>query len=502
MRALLPVLLFMALSSAASADQKISQLPVGSAAAASSTDSFPFVNSTLGATERMTLFDLLNLPPFVSAFAAKVDTMGAFGSSPNSNGASIAGSTLTLQPADGTHPGSVSATTQTLGGNKTFSGQTSISNSSTTALTVNSTSFVVDATNNGIGVGIAPDTGATVDVVNNSGGAKVIQSTGYGGNIGYRGRYANGTSGSPTAALNGNFLNFLSGRGYGTTGFPSASTGSLNIVAGGTFTDSSMPTYLQFMVTPTGSITSSEAARIGSTGNVLVGTTTDNGTDKLQVNGGVSVGTVHAGVWNGTVTAGSSFLTSGTTYTTPSGITTATQFKFTLVGGGGGGGGMNTANGTAPGGGAGATCIVYLTGLAPSTAYTIAIGAAGTAGAATPTAGGNGGNTTLSVNATTYTAGGGTGGAGSVSSPGGAGGTCTNTTINITGRSGDGTSAASSNTPGAGGGSTQYGPGGARVGTGNGSSATGYGGGGAGGVGTGATGGAGTQGMILVEWKN
>lgn len=52
-----------------------------------------------------------------------VTTMAAVGSSPNANGASISGSTLTLQPASITQPGVVSNTTQTFLGNKTISGQ-------------------------------------------------------------------------------------------------------------------------------------------------------------------------------------------------------------------------------------------------------------------------------------------------------------------------------------------------------------------------------------------
>lgn len=650
-------------------DQKISQLPLGTAAGTTSGDSMPFVNSTLNVTERLTLYDLINLPPLSTSLGTKFDTIGAFGSSPSANGFTSSGTTFSPQPADNTHPGGVSTTTQTLGGNKTLSGQTAISNTSTTALTVNSTSLVVDATNSAVGVGTAPSAMAILDVVNNSGSNKAIQGTTYGANLGFRNRYANGTLGSPTAATTGNILNFFSGRGYGTSGFTAGSTGAVNITANATFSDTSMPTYLNFMVTPTGSVTAVEAARfaptsnfllgtttdnatdllqvngtenlsgsstgalkinttafifdsvnktmgigiqpstttvtdvvantastrithqvsayganqfgfairraegtsgsptqvltndtlgffgaqgygatgfnaaqntgsirfsanenftdtsnatyaiinttptgslvavermrVNSTGNVLIGTTTDNGTDLLQVNGGSALGTVHTGLWNGTATAGQSFLTSGTTYTTPTTNTTATVYKFTLIGGGGGGGGIAGANSKGAGGGSGANCIVYLTNLAANTAFTIAIGAAGTAGAATPTAGGNGGNTTLTANATTYTAGGGTGGPDTVSTNGGAGGACTNTLINMTGQAGQGSPTSTTTNMGGGGGSGQYGMGGAPLGTtGNGTAATGFGGGGAGGWGAANTGGAGTQGAILVEWKN
>lgn len=51
-------------------------------------------------------------------------TLAAVGSSPSANGASLSGQALTLQPADGTHPGAVTAGTQTIGGDKTFTGTT------------------------------------------------------------------------------------------------------------------------------------------------------------------------------------------------------------------------------------------------------------------------------------------------------------------------------------------------------------------------------------------
>ena len=47
-------------------------------------------------------------------------TLTAFGSTPNADGASLSGQALTLQPADGTHPGGVSTTTQTFAGSKTI----------------------------------------------------------------------------------------------------------------------------------------------------------------------------------------------------------------------------------------------------------------------------------------------------------------------------------------------------------------------------------------------
>ena len=47
-------------------------------------------------------------------------SLGAFGSTPNADGLSLSSNTLTMQPADGTNPGGVSTTTQTIAGAKTF----------------------------------------------------------------------------------------------------------------------------------------------------------------------------------------------------------------------------------------------------------------------------------------------------------------------------------------------------------------------------------------------
>lgn len=218
-----------------------------------------------------------------------------------------------------------------------------------------------------------------------------------------------------------------------------------------------------------------------------------------------SVGTVTSGTWNGTLTAGSSFITSGTTYTTPANISSNTQFKFTLIGGGGGGGGFAAAGESASGGGGGGGGIVWVTGLSPSTGYTIAIGAAGTGGiATTPGNAGSGGNTTLTIGATTYTARGGAGsGGGSSNNNGGAGGTTSNFTIGVTGQQGNGATAAAAALGSGGNSPFGLGLGGPALGVGGvGLAGSGCGAGGGGAHGSANTGGPGTAGCIIVEWQN
>ena len=64
-------------------------------------------------TNGSSVLGYFNLPTSIS--------LGAFGSTPNVSGASLTSGVLTLQPADGTNPGGLSTTTQTIAGAKTFS---------------------------------------------------------------------------------------------------------------------------------------------------------------------------------------------------------------------------------------------------------------------------------------------------------------------------------------------------------------------------------------------
>lgn len=216
----------------------------------------------------------------------------------------------------------------------------------------------------------------------------------------------------------------------------------------------------------------------------------------------------------------SAYLTSGTSWTSPAGVTSSTIFKITLVGGGGGGGGSLGTFAATGGGGSGGMTMAFVSGLAASTGYTIAIGAGGSGGAATPAAGGTGGNTTISINSTTYTANGAaatpsSSGSGVNFSSGGAGGTASsvNGTIFQAGDPGQPAVNLASTFPGAGnGGRSPFGGGGGVAGlapAGGGSGTGGAGGGaGAGGGGSasgsasvGKVGGAGVNGAILIEWN-
>lgn len=323
-----------------------------------------------------------------------------------------------------------------------------------------------------------------------------------------------------TAGGTGTVTNVATGTGL--TGGPITTTGTIALantaVSAGSYGSAvTSPAYTvdaQGRLTAASNVTITGTVPGGTAGGDLSGTYPNPAVAKIQGTSVVTTAPTDGQVlkYNSTTTkwepqfganAGNSFLTSGTTYTTPANVSASTEFKFTLIGGGGGGGGINTTNAKGEGGGGGASCIVYLTGLAASTGYTIAIGAAGSGGANTPTAGSAGGNTTISVNATTYTAAGGGGGTDATQSNGATGGACTNTTINVTGGTGGASGNATASVNSGYGGDSILGHGGASINpAGNGLAGTGYGGGGSGGSGVTATGGAGTAGAILVEWTN
>lgn len=199
--------------------------------------------------------------------------------------------------------------------------------------------------------------------------------------------------------------------------------------------------------------------------------------------------------------------TSSGTYTPSTGMV---YCIIEAVGGGGGGGGATSSagnNGDAGGGGAGSYSRAYASAATIGASKAVTIGAAGTAGASTPTNGGGGGATSLGVICTAN------GGAGGLASSGGgpvgagAGGAVgTGNLAAVAGPSGFpglGNAVSSASSTGGIGGSSPFGSGGqGGLGQQAGVVANGYGAGGGGGAsysGSGAVaGGAGTAGYVIV----
>lgn len=202
-----------------------------------------------------------------------------------------------------------------------------------------------------------PASNAFVDGVNTSLSAKRLQLTGYGtgSTVGYRGRFANGSLGTPTAATSGQNLTFFSGQGYGTTGFPAASTGAINIVANETFTDTSMATNIAFNVTPTTSVTSATVLTLSSATTTTAALTFSNGFNATVTAGTGATNGDNMTLSAGPATSGNGGNTNvnggaaGTTAGNQGGAVTVAGAAGTSTGSGGNAGGVTINGGNAGG---------------------------------------------------------------------------------------------------------------------------------------------------------
>lgn len=207
--------LFFLLSSGASADVKISQLPLGVASTSASGDSFPYVDTAANTTKRLRLGDLdevpsLSTPSFctnkaltgfssttgsvtaadtiltafnkivgnVAAISAAPVSIGTYDSqSPAANGGTLTSNVLYFQSADATRPGMMSTGTQTIAGAKTFSGGITASVTGTasgnTTYTPNQYGVVLSGAANVMSV-LAPNASTAFPLV--SGGASANPS--------------------------------------------------------------------------------------------------------------------------------------------------------------------------------------------------------------------------------------------------------------------------------------------------------------------------------------
>lgn len=227
----------------------------------------------------------------------------------------------------------------------------------------------------------------------------------------------------------------------------------------------------------------------------------------LTLSGALSITNASVGITSTTTTLGAFpayhigkniqvFSSTGTTtFSVPSGIT---KVKVQVVGAGGGGGGNTTAGRGSAGGGGGGYALEYVNVTGTSTIQ-VFVGSGGAGGAAGGGSGSAGGWSTFGTNGEFLSASGG-GGATEPLGPGGSGGVGANGDLNTTGGGGGaGATAGQSGT----GGSSYFGGGGPGTETdGQGAAGGAYGGGGAGAYSSGGdqAGGAGAQGVVIVEW--
>ena len=104
----------------------------------------------------------------------------------------------------------------------------------------------------------------------------------------YTARSARGTAASPTATQSGDTLSQFTGRGYGATGFATASTGYFQVSAGENFTDTAQGTYASVFTTATGANSATEAFRFGPAGQFGIGAGTYGTSGYVLTSGGAS----------------------------------------------------------------------------------------------------------------------------------------------------------------------------------------------------------------------
>jgi hypothetical protein len=98
-------------------------------------------------------------------------------------------------------------------------------------------------------------------------------------------RSAGGTMGVPTPTPNNQVMGGLAVTGYApTAGWGTTALGSIQFTAAGLWSDTSQPTFIQFLTTPVSSTTPAECMRVSPNGNLLIGGTVD-GAIKLDVTG-------------------------------------------------------------------------------------------------------------------------------------------------------------------------------------------------------------------------
>lgn len=100
-----------------------------------------------------------------------------------------------------------------------------------------------------------------------------------------------GTQTSPAATQTGDVLGNIDFYGFGTS---YVEGGSLDAVAGSAWSSTSAETYLAFMTTAPSLTASSEKMRVSGRGALLVGQTSDNGQDLMQVNGSILSNAINA----------------------------------------------------------------------------------------------------------------------------------------------------------------------------------------------------------------
>lgn len=254
----------------------------------------------------------------LSSIGGGVTTIGPFSGSSIANGASISGSTLTLGVGDGTNPGMVSTTTQTIAGNKIMTGLLDVGGSSASSgprlfIEGNNTSDAASGSGRGFWLGIAQGVTNTAA----SGGTTATAGTLFvGDNI-----FASGTAGKVYTNAASLFVNGQPTAGANTT---ITNAWSLYVASGNSNFNGNVSTSGNGVVTSThfiGNVPSGIAAGTGAgTAPTLTISGTDNDGSVTVLSGTTPSG---AGATIATITYGFAFPANSFVTLTPANAITA-----------------------------------------------------------------------------------------------------------------------------------------------------------------------------------
>jgi hypothetical protein len=209
----------------------------------------------------------------------------------NAGTVDINGSVAVLIDGPTTINGSAgTATTNIATGTTTGNIQIGNATNSTTALVGIgiSPSVRLDVSNNATVPAVAAGTVLHITQADTTNNRVLLDSFGVVANArpAFTGRAAGGTAASPTAVLTDAVLCEFTGQGYGTNAYSSTSMGRVTIRASETWTNATQGTYIGFETTANGTTTTTEVARLSSSGSLLIGTTSDRA--KLTIEGPIS----------------------------------------------------------------------------------------------------------------------------------------------------------------------------------------------------------------------
>lgn len=317
-------------------------------------------------------------------------TIGSFGSTPNANGLSIASQVLNLQPADATHSGGLSSTDWNTFNNK----QSTIT---TGNLTDAGTDGIIVTSGSGAVIGSGTSLAQHVSDSTHNG---YLSSTDWSTFNGKQasGNYITALTGDGSASGPGSAALTLAATQNNITSIPNLST--VGTVTSGTWS----ATTIVLNKGGTGQTTKAAAfdalSPMNTGGDLIYGGASGTGT-RLP-NGSAnqylaSAGGTNAHVWTSFVAPTVQTLTSASaTYTTPTSPRTPLYLVIEMVGAGGGGGGSGTASAGNGANGAADTVFSVHSGAAILTAGKGGGGSAGQSQAA----GGSGGTCTIAAGAT------------------------------------------------------------------------------------------------------